>query len=486
MFAVYSQSREMDNVMSLAVLLLATSTLLEAVVLAGDNSVLEVWLTTGDGHKKLSHESSVHASQGTNGGQLVTVDRNRHYQTVDGFGAAISNSAAYVIYHSPQRHEIMQTLFGSSGIGISYIRLTMGGSDLQAVPPYTYDDLPSGVATDFNLDHFSIAKDREFIIPILKEAISINPKLKILGSPWTAPAWMKTSHSLFGGAFRAEDRYYQALSQYFLKFIQAYAAEGIPIDSITTQNEPMLSRDSYPTMTMSWENQRDLIKTYLGPLFKSHNIKTKIIIFDHNWSGSDYPEHILADSTASSFIAGVAWHCYEGRHDTPLYFHEKHPHVGMYFTECSGGGWDTNSAGTLAFDMRNLFIGQTRAFAKIVLLWNLALDEHSGPKVGVNGCQDCRGVVTVNSNGGYQKNIEYYSIGHMSKFVQPGAIRLESPYFGWDDLHTVAFKNPDQSVVIVVVNAYSGHPKSFTIELDGKHFQYSNLPNQSVVTFILK
>ena len=361
----------------------------------------------------------------------------------------------------------------------------MGGSDFQAVPPYTYDDLPAGVSTDFDLNHFSIDKDKAFVIPVLKEAISINPSLKILATPWTAPAWMKKSHQLFGGEINTDANHLQALAKYFVKFIEAYQSEGIRIDSLSVQNEPLLSRDSYPTMTMQAATQQAFIRDHLGPMFVQRNINTKILIYDHNWSGSWYPEQVLSDPSTLQYVSGVAWHGYDGRHDTPNNFHNKHPTVGMYFTEISGGDWDTNFASTLTWDERIIFIGQTRAWAKVVMLWNLALDENHGPLVGVHGCQDCRGVVTIprNSNS-YHKEVEYYSLGHFSKFVKPGAVRLESNSFNWDDLQCVAFVNTDGSTVIVVQNPNGSKSASFSLDIDAKHYQYNNLPPQSVVTFV--
>lgn len=361
----------------------------------------------------------------------------------------------------------------------------MGCSDFQAVQPYTYDDLPSGVQTDFNLNYFNISKDHAFVIPILKEALSINPSLKILATPWTAPAWMKKSHKLFGGEINTDSRYLQVLAEYFVNFIKAYRNEGIQIDSLSVQNEPLLSRDDYPTMTMSAATQQSFIRDYLGPLFRSRNINTKILIYDHNWSGAWYPEQVLSDQRILPYVSGVAWHGYDGRHDTPNGFHDKHPSVGMYFTEISGGGWDTNFASTLTWDARIIFIGQTRAWCKTVLLWNFALDENHGPRVGVHGCQNCRGVVTIQQNSNtYHKEVEYYILGHFSKFVKPGAVRLESNSFNWDDLQCVAFVNTDGSTVVIVQNPNSSKTASFSLDIDAKHYQYNNLPPQSVVTFV--
>lgn len=454
--------------------------------LLSNNDEYQVWLTTGDQSKKLSRESPISVSSSYYG-YSVWVDRNKRRQTIEGFGAAITNSAAYVIYHSPKRNAIMRDLFGSGidELGMSYIRLTMGCSDFQAVAPYTYDDLPNGVSTDFDLHHFSINKDKDFVIPILQEALSINPNLKIVASPWTAPAWMKTTHNLFGGDLNSDARYLRTYAQYFVRFIQDYSANGIKIESLTVQNEPLLSRNDYPTMSINVDIMKTFIRDHLGPAFRQANIQTKLLIYDHNWSGSWYPEQILNDAAAKQYVSGVAWHGYEGRHDAPSAFHNLHPDVGMYFTEISGGEWGPRFDDTLTWDMRIIFIGQTLAWAKVVLLWNIALNEHHGPKVGVGGCSNCRGVITIPSNSqSYTKNVEYYALGHMSKFVKPGAVRLETNSFNWDDLQCVAFQNPDGTTVIVVQNPNESKAASFSLDLDGKHYHYNSLPPKSVATFV--
>ena len=357
----------------------------------------------------------------------------------------------------------------------------MGGTDFQAVEPYTYDDLQSCQENDFNMVSFSIQKDQDFIIPIIKQALSINPSLKIMATPWTAPAWMKTTNSLFGGEFRQGSNYQQAYATYFVKFIQAYQNEGIQIDAITVQNEPKHSDNSYPTMLLSWEAERDIIKNYLGPAFSQNGINTKIIIYDHNWDDTSYAGNILSDSGAAQFIAGSAWHCYGGNHDTPGNFHNQHPTKDIYFTECSGGGWAPDF--NIVWGSRIISIGQTRNWAKTALYWNLALDDNHGPKVGVGGCSNCFGLITTHSNGDTTKKPEYYIIGHMSKFVSPGAVRLDTPAYGWDDVHSVAFQNPDGSIAIVVLNPRNYMDQDFYIEIDGQQYQYT-LPRESVATFV--
>ncbi|XP_052256941.1 uncharacterized protein LOC127862039 isoform X2 [Dreissena polymorpha] len=436
--------------------------------LLNTNDEYQVWLTTGDMTKKLNREPSCMVTNNHHG-YSVWVDRNKRRQTIDGFGAALSNSAAYVLFHSPNRHVIMRDLFGTdeNQLGVSYLRLVMGASDLMAVDAYTYDDLANSRDTDFNMSHFTIQKDKDFVIPVLKEALVINPSLTILASPWSSPAWMKMSHKLFGGDFNNGQQYMNAYALYFVKFIEAYQTEGIHIDAITIQNEPLLSRDDYPTMNMNLDVTKAFIRDHIGPMFRKRNINTKILVWDFNWSGAWFPEALVNDGAVKQYIGGVAWHGYDGRHDAPDAFHTKHPDVAL-----------------LTSFTRLIFIGQTKSWSKNVLLWNLALDEHNGPHYHVGGCGNCRGVITVPSGGGYSKNVEYYAMGHMSRFVKPGAVRLETNNFGWDELQAVAFVNLDGTTVIVVQNPNTSRPASFSLDIDAKHYQYNNLPPQSVVTFV--
>ncbi|KAJ8314758.1 hypothetical protein KUTeg_006908 [Tegillarca granosa] len=458
-------------------LFLIASVLFQSVLL----KKVQVYLTTGDQSKKLSQEADLYPSNSN--GRQIHIDRYRRYQTMEGFGAAMTNSAAFVIYHSSKRQEIMQHLFSNtSGIVISYIRLTMGGSDFMAVPPYTYDDLPQGVNNDFNMDYFDISKDRAFVIPMLKQARSINPNLKIIATPWSAPSWMKTTNSLYGGDFRGESQYQQAYSKYFVKFIQAYKSEGVEINAITIQNEPLNNQNGYPTMYMSSQIQRDLIKYHLGPEFRKNNINTKIIIYDHNWDHPEYPGDILNDQTAAQYVSGVGWHCYGGDATEPGNFHASHPNIDIYHTECSGGDWANNFSDNLVWNMDNLFIQQPHNWAKTVLLWNLALNENHGPQVQVGGCHGCRGVLTVHSGSGqYESEVEYYVIGHLSKVVQPGAVRIESTD-KVGDFRSVAFQHKDGTIAIIVLNKAS-HSNSFSLNIDGSHYNY-NLPAKSVASFL--
>jgi len=440
------------------------------------------WLTTGDGSKRLSREPDLPGRPDPVGGYTFIINRAEQHQSIKGFGAALSNAAAYLLWNSFERQQVLEALFSrTSGIGISYIRLVMGGSDFNAVSPYTYNDTPY---EDFNLVEFNIAKDRDFVLPVLRAILAINPEIRIMATPWTAPAWMKASNTQYGGEMKPGGQYHGSYADYFVRFIRAYQAEGINIDTLTLQNEPEHTTGGYPSMRMSWVIQRDIIRYHLGPKFRQEGITTEILIWDHNWSGAWYPLNILNDPEAKQYIAGTAWHCYEGGRWDPIAVSNVHPDKDMYFTECSGGEWDPNFGSSLTWNVMNVFIGQLRIHARTVLLWNLALDPNHGPRVGANGCTDCRGVVTIFPGTPHVKNVEYYTIGHFSQFVRPGARRIGCPtYDNGDQLEAAAFQNPDGSVAIIIANTSPGATRTFQIQLDGIWYYYENLPSRSVVTF---
>ncbi len=458
---------------------------------------VDVWLTTGKPIYKLEHQTR-HFSPGT--GTFATkikVSETITYQRMEGFGAALTDSAAWLIYHVPEitRTKIMSDFFSSrEGIGISYVRVPMGASDFVAgTQHYTYDDLPAGM-TDTQLISFSINHDLNYIIPVLRQALSINPQLKVMASPWSAPAWMKSPETLYGGSLNME--YCQAYANYFVKFIQAYQAKGITITAVTVQNEPDYPEPptmttTYPAMHMEPSEQAYFVKSCLGPAFDQNGIDTKILIWDHNWDGWPYPIAVLNDPAARNYISGSAWHCYcshppdcdENIVTNQSRVHDAYPDKGIYFTECTGQ-LGSNFAVDLVWNFHNLFIGSVRNWAQTVLLWNLALDPNGGPQLGSN-CNEnsrpgCRGVITINDNGQVEKNVEFYAIGHLSKFVDPGAVRIESSYI-IGTLESVAFRNPDQSIVLVVLNPATT-TEIFDLQWHGKYFFYPLEPN-SVATF---
>jgi glucosylceramidase len=441
---------------------------------------VNVWVTTGDRSKLLQPQAAVSfaADAGTNS-VTVTVNENTTYQSMDGFGAALTGSSAYVInqkMNATQRDNLLNDLFTAGGIRLSFVRHTIGASDF-STSSYTYDDVPAG-QTDPGLANFSIAKDKVDVVPMLKLARGKNPALKVLGSPWSAPAWMKENGSLNGGWLNVA--HYKAYAAYLARYIQAYQAEGVPIYAITVQNEPLHETSSYPSMRMDPANQASFLKNDLKPAFDAAGITgTRIIVYDHNWDRPDYPNSVFSDAAARAIAAGSAFHGYGGSVDQQSTTHNAYPDKDIWFTEISGGGWATDFGGNLRWNFSNIVIGTTRHWAKSVLLWNVALDQNAGPTNG--GCSNCRGVVTVNNaTGAYTREVEYYVLGHASKFVDPGAVRIASNTFS-GGIENVAFKNPDGTKVLIALNNGSSS-STFKVKWGGQAFSYT-LPAGAVATF---
>ncbi|MFC4872688.1 glycoside hydrolase family 30 protein [Negadavirga shengliensis] len=442
-----------------------------------------LWLTTGDRSKLLNQETDIPITKLDDSSlPAITLSLEDKKQHIEGFGAALTGSAAYLIQQKmnpSQRHALLQELFDPGvGIGLSYLRMTIGSSDF-SLSDYTYNDLPHG-QTDYNLERFSIEKDREDVIPVFREIINIAPNLKIMGSPWSPPAWMKTNNNLRGGKLKPEA--YEVYAEYFVKYIEAFQAEGITVDAVTVQNEPLHFTAGYPCMEMNSEEQNVFIRDFLGPKFKSKGISTDIILYDHNWDNTHFAISILNDPETREYVSGSAFHGYAGHVDATGIVHSSHPDKGLYFTEISGGEWATNFSDNLQWNMSNIFIGTTRNWSKNVLMWNLALDQDFGPKN--NGCQNCRGVVTINNNNGQvTRNVEYYSLGHFSKFVRPGAWRVGSNTSGnMDGIEHVAFSDQSGKKVVVISNN-NNEAKELKVKADGGQLIY-NLPAKSVITLV--
>lgn len=437
---------------------------------------VDVWLTTSNQSKKLAQQQSLSFSSSSNNQTPIWINENTTYQVMDGFGAAMTGSSAYIINQtmsSSQRNALMDDLFSSSGIRLSFVRHSIGASDFD-LSSFTYNDRPNG-QTDLNLNFFSINQDRADLIPMLKLAKQKNSGLKIMGTPWSAPAWMKENNNLNGGWLNTN--YYQVYANYLVKYMQAYATEGLPIYAITLQNEPLHETSSYPSMRMDAGNQISFVNNNLGPQMASNGLSTKLIAYDHNWDEPNYPIDVMNNGQAKSYIAGSAFHAYAGTPDAQTTVHNAHPDKGIWFTELSGGDWSSNFGNNLRWKMSNIVIGSTRNWAKSVLLWNLALDQNDGPQNG--GCTNCRGVVTIN-NGNVTKEVEYYVLGHISKFVDAGAVRIESNTYS-GGIENVVFKNPNGSKVMIALNNGNSR-KQFAVNWNGKSFNYS-LAAGAVATF---
>ncbi len=464
-----------------------------------------VWVTTPDRAELMAEREPVAFRSGTSAHPTIVVDPGRTYQRVDGFGASITDSSAAVLRGLAPgvREETMRKLFDPvRGIGVSFLRQPAGSSDFTAeAEHYTYDDVPAG-QTDFPLRHFSIARDEERILPLLRQAKRLNPALAVMGTPWSPPAWMKTGDSLVGGRLKDDPAVYDAYARYLVKYVKAYAAAGVPIDFLSVQNEPQNRTPSaYPGTDMPVAQQLKVIEA-LGPKLRIASPRTKILAYDHNWAthpndvaatppGSspetDYPYRILR-SPAARWIAGTAYHCYYGDPAEQTALHEAFPDKGIWFTECSGSRGATDPpakvfSDTLRWHARNVVMGTTRNWARSAVNWNIALDSTGGPHNG--GCDTCTGLVTAQPDGSVTTDAEYYTIGHLSKFVKPGATRIASTSFGttgWNgQVIDSAFRNPDGSTALVVHNE-NDEPRTFAVSVGDRQFEYT-LPGGALATF---
>lgn len=405
----------------------------------------------------------------------IIVDETKTYQSIDGFGYTLTGGSATLINAlSPAAQDaLLKELFltDSTFIGVSYLRISIGASDLSAVP-FTYDDIAGG-QTDTDLQQFSIDKEKTDLLPVLKKIVALVPNIKILGSPWSAPVWMKTNGSFVGGSLKPE--YYVSYAQYFVKYIQAMKAEGITIDAITPQNEPLHGGNN-PSMVMQAAEQADFIKNHLGPAFRTAGISTKIIVYDHNADRPDYPTAILGDADARGFVDGSAFHLYGGNIDALTQMHNAFPDKNVYFTEQWVGG-PGDFAADLKWHVSTLIIGGTRNWSRNVLEWNLAADAAYKPHTE-GGCSTCLGALTIGA--GVSRNVSYYIIAHAAKFVRPGSVRIGSEFV--NQLENVAFKTPDGKRVLIVLNS-SSTPQTFNIRSNGK-IVTTSLNNGAVGTYI--
>ncbi|HTQ52909.1 MAG TPA: glycoside hydrolase family 30 beta sandwich domain-containing protein [Bryobacteraceae bacterium] len=459
---------------------------LSAVIRPAAAQTVQVTETYGDQSRLLAPRTGLAFTPGVPAGSpqfTISVDSGTTYQQMDGVGASLTDSAAWVIWNklsAAQRAALMQSLFDpNAGIGIGLLRQPMGASDFSASGNYSYDDLPAG-QTDPDLQHFSIAHDQSYLIPLLQQALSINPALQVQALPWSPPAWMKTTGTMNGGNVITGD--FPALAAYFVRFIQAYRQQGIPIYAVSMQNEPLNWNSGYPTAYVSSADEAAFIGGYLGPALAGAGLGTvKVFGYEHNWDNTQYPEALLADSHAYAYLAGSSFHCYAGDVSAQAQVKQAYPSKDIWFTECTGSV-GSNFAGDLLWNAENLPIGATRNWARGITLWNIALDQNSGPQNG--GCTSCRGVVTIDSSVSPPKvtrNVEYYVLGHLGKFVLPGAFRIDSNTFGPGSIEDVAFRNPDGSVVLLVLNAATGS-STFAVTWNGNSFA-DTLPAGALATY---
>jgi glucosylceramidase len=439
--------------------------------------VVEVWMTKANGTVLFEKQmSSPQFMAGVTSSSLIQVDTTTTMQAVDGFGYTLTGSSAYLLNRmgAPARATVLKEFFGNgtADLGVSYLRISIGASDLSPTV-FSYNDLPAG-QTDPSLSQFSLAADTLDLIPVLKEILQLNPSIKIMGSPWSAPVWMKSNGSTIGGSLLPT--YHSSYAQYFVKYIQAMKAKGITIDAVTVQNEPEHGGNN-PSMLMTATQQADFIKNHLGPAFRAAGITTKIIVWDHNCDNPNYPITIMNDPAAKAFVDGAAFHLYAGNVGAMSGVQAAHPDKNLYFTE-QWTGANGNFGGDLIWHTKNVIIGTMRNWSKIALEWNLANDPSFGPHTP-GGCTECKGAITIDGSA-YVRNVSYYIIAQASKFVTPGSIRI-----GTNDIagvYQVAFKRPDGKKVMIALNE-GNTPVTFAIGYKNQAAVHQ-LPAQSVATYI--
>ncbi len=458
-----------------------------------EKSDVVVYVTTADETRLFDSVSVSFNTAESMSPRTITLDPTVTYQEMEGFGAAITGSTCCNLLKmsAENRSKLLKETFDpDGGMGYSYIRISLGCSDF-SLGEYTYCD-------EKGLENFALhAYDKRDVIPVLKEILAINPELKIMASPWTCPLWMKVNdlidkkpHNSWKGG-RLDPGYYNDYAMYFVKYIQAMNEEGIDITSITIQNEP-LNKGNSASLYMTWEEQRDFIKGHLGPAFQAADIRTKIIVYDHNYNYDNiagqeaYPLRIYADAEASRYIDGAAFHAYGGNKNEMLNIHNANPGKGLYFTEISIGEWGSgySFADDLMWNMREVGIGTVNNYCKAVMVWNFMLDNNHGPN-RPGGCNTCLGAVTVNSSySGVKKNSHYYTMGHLSKVIKPGAKRIKVTGYiaaGW---YYAAFKNPDNSFSVVMQND-TQEAVNITVASGSNSFSF-HVPEKSIVSYIWK
>jgi glucosylceramidase len=453
---------------------------------------VSVVLSTNDETQLMAAQPSVNftASTADAGTNTVVVDPTQQYQSIEGFGAAFTDSAAYLLMEVEPSSALSGTLndlftVNGNGIGLSFMRIPMGASDL-ALSVYSFDDMPVG-QTDLTLANFSIAHDQTYILPLILQAKTLNPQMKLMANPWSPPGWMKDPSSMnpvsmLGGTLLMTGPNDAAFANYFVKYIQAYQAGGVPIDYISLQNEPLYITTAYPSMGMSDTVQLTLLQNYVIPALTANNISTRVFVYDHNWDTPSYPELVIGGLTAQQLtqVAGTAWHGYGGVPGAQQLVQNQSPTLGNWETEHSGGTWIADQFTSDFLEITLVLRNAGKSYVK----WSLALDQNLGPNLtqnaGLGGCNTCTPIVTVNSQtGAVTKDIEFYTLGHYSKYVLPGAVRVYSS--NTPAIASVAFVNPDGSMALIAYNS-SVSSQSFQVQWGTQSFSYT-LPGTAAATF---
>jgi glucosylceramidase len=444
-----------------------------------DSLDIAAWITHGDRTRLIERrQGTLKAATDRNSGPTIEVANSVRYQTMDGFGFALTGGSAELIHELPaaQRRALLEELFSptASGAGISCLRISIGASDLSR-EAFSYDDRGPGEA-DPQLARFDLDAGDVHVVPLLHEILAVNPTMRIVASPWSAPPWMKTNGSFIAGSLQR--KYFRAYANYFLTYLRELRSLGIPIDAVTIQNEPLNGKNE-PSMRMGAKAQAEFIGRHLGPALAAAGLgSVGIFCYDHNCDRPDYPLTVLANPRARQFITGVAWHLYRGTVDAMSQVGDLHPDMKVYMTE-QWVGADGQFGGDLVWHVKNVLIGAIRNGAQAVLEWTLATDPAHGPHTP-GGADKCVGALTIDGQSIVARNVSYYVIAHLARFVPPGSVRVQST--ADDMLPNVAFATPQGQIVLLVVND-GGDERAFTIAWNGRGVT-DVLPAGAVATYV--
>jgi glucosylceramidase len=440
------------------------------------SGAVAVRLTVGDQRYAPSQAVTWKSADRAPSENTIALGGVRNRQPVLGFGAALTDAACYVVHQMPEaeREKLLQELFHPGQMGLSVCRLCVGSSDY-ARTPYSYDE----GAPDPELSRFSIAHDRDYILPVLRRARQINDELFLLASPWSPPGWMKDNNSMLGGTIRK--RYLGTYAKYMVKFLQVYAAEGVAIDAVTPQNEVDTDQDSrMPASLLPQEIEVEYVGQHLGPAIEQAGLKTRIWLIDHNYNLWGRAICELDDEKVSKYTKAIAWHGYLGQPEWVQRLFAAHPDAEMYWTE---GGPDITDPNYLVdwTKWSKTFAGILNNGMRCIIGWNLALDENGKPNIGPF---PCGGVVTVHSSTSeIKRSGQYWAFAHYSRGLRRGATILPS-YGEMKDIHHVAAENPDGTHALVLTNAGTA-PQTVWIK-QGRSAVEVPVPADSIITLFWK
>lgn len=433
---------------------------------------ISMWVT--DDNHQLAHMPSLNwqtVSSAPNADAIV-VDPSKRFQEILGFGAAFTDAACFTFnrIEPSAREKLFHQLFSPSEMAFNVCRTCVGSSDY-STKLYSFDEGPP----DPDLQRFSIEHDREYILPILREARKVNPDLFLFSSPWSPPGWMKSNGSMLGG--NIQRRSFVPYANYFVKFLQGYEGEGVPIQAITVQNEVDTDQDGrMPACTWPEEYEADFVRGYLGPVFQKAGVKTKIWIIDHNYNLWGRAIAELETEGVPQFTNAIAWHGYAGKPEWIDRVHDAFPDVEMYWTEGGPDFTDPNYAKDWAQWSRT-FTDILRHWCRSITAWNFALDERGRPNIGPF---NCGGLVTIDSqSNAVSYSGQFHAFAHYSRFIRRGAHRLDSKSSG--PLSHVAFENPDSKKLLVLTN--QGAARDCDLRAGNQQVRLS-IPGNSVSTLV--